>query len=575
MNLNKIFKWLCVGVLIATPTIGKAAGVVIPPKVVNVSSLPATCTVGGPLYQKTSVTVGLYECTATNTLTLVGPGSGGITQAAADLRYFMLDGSNTGTGNISTISTGLLRFGSNSYKYTDGTGPTSSDNTTGFNTIWNVQLQTGNRVFTLPNVSGTVALISSNVATATALAADPTDCTTPNFSRGINASGVAKCAQPAFTELSDTASSAQIPNNAADTTGKSAKTDALNSATTVINVSSATAPSSGQVLTSTSSTTATWQTPSAGGSAPFSDAGAIVKNASDATKLILLDASGMTTGNTISVFYSGTSAAPIWSIGATGRIAFGVTSSDVAVRKGSVTVAGTPTMDFISGNGGGSASTNAGRYIVGGCTTCVIDQFSSETSIVNTGESAYEPLRLGFARFFGTGQTSVKAVVSYIASGVVGIGTSNEGDHNGWVVDGGECFVASDQTLTTTTLTSTTCGVTVTSGRKYSGVCELFLSDSVAADGAKIDFDGGSATATNFRAQVTAFDSALNLSTQLTSLTSTASATTFTGAGAFEVHFSFEPSSTGTLLTRFAQAGHTTGTLTLARGSFCAVRDTP
>jgi hypothetical protein len=45
-----------------------------------------------------------------------------------------------------------------------------------------------------------------------------------------------------------------------DTTGKSAKTDALNSATTVVNVSSATAPTNGQVLTATSGTAATWQT---------------------------------------------------------------------------------------------------------------------------------------------------------------------------------------------------------------------------------------------------------------------------------------------------------------------------
>lgn len=58
--------------------------------------------------------------------------------------------------------------------------------------------------------------------------------------------------------------SGDIPNNAADTTGKSAKTDALNSATTVVNVSSASAPSSGQVLTATDSTHATWQA-SAGG----------------------------------------------------------------------------------------------------------------------------------------------------------------------------------------------------------------------------------------------------------------------------------------------------------------------
>ena len=52
-----------------------------------------------------------------------------------------------------------------------------------------------------------------------------------------------------------------------DTTGKSAKTDALNSATTVVNVSSATAPTSGQILTATSGTAATWQTPASGGDA--------------------------------------------------------------------------------------------------------------------------------------------------------------------------------------------------------------------------------------------------------------------------------------------------------------------
>lgn len=45
-------------------------------------------------------------------------------------------------------------------------------------------------------------------------------------------------------------------------TGTAAKTNALNSATTVVNVSSSSAPSAGQVLTATSSTSATWQTPS-------------------------------------------------------------------------------------------------------------------------------------------------------------------------------------------------------------------------------------------------------------------------------------------------------------------------
>lgn len=41
-------------------------------------------------------------------------------------------------------------------------------------------------------------------------------------------------------------------------------TNALKSATTTVDVSAATAPSSGQVLTATSSTAATWQTPAGG-----------------------------------------------------------------------------------------------------------------------------------------------------------------------------------------------------------------------------------------------------------------------------------------------------------------------
>src|ERR1035437_1014491 len=59
--------------------------------------------------------------------------------------------------------------------------------------------------------------------------------------------------------------SVAVPTWNQNTSGKSAKTDALNSATTVVNVASATAPSSGQVLTATSSTAATWQTPATPG----------------------------------------------------------------------------------------------------------------------------------------------------------------------------------------------------------------------------------------------------------------------------------------------------------------------
>ena len=56
------------------------------------------------------------------------------------------------------------------------------------------------------------------------------------------------------------ASLTSFPTLNQDTTGTASKTNALNSATTVVNVSSATAPSTWQFLVATDSTHATWQT---------------------------------------------------------------------------------------------------------------------------------------------------------------------------------------------------------------------------------------------------------------------------------------------------------------------------
>lgn len=134
-------------------------------------------------------------------------------------------------------------------------------------------------------------------------------------------------------------------------------------------------------------------------------------------------------------------------------------------------------------------------------------------------------------------------------------------------------YLATDATSTSITFATTGIGVTVTSGHKYAFIAELYLSDSTAADGAKIDFNGGSATSSNFRAQVTAFDTALNIATVTTALSTSVAASTFTGSGAFEIHGSFEPSSTGTFIIRFAQNAHTVGTLTLARGSHIVMHD--
>ena len=66
------------------------------------------------------------------------------------------------------------------------------------------------------------------------------------------------------TPTSGNLTNCTFPTLNQDTTGTAAMANALKSATTTINVSSATAPTNGQVLTATSGTAATWQTLPAG-----------------------------------------------------------------------------------------------------------------------------------------------------------------------------------------------------------------------------------------------------------------------------------------------------------------------
>jgi len=62
--------------------------------------------------------------------------------------------------------------------------------------------------------AGTItAALTGNASTATALAANGANCSGNNFALGVDASGAGECAQPAFSNLSGSATDAQIPNN--------------------------------------------------------------------------------------------------------------------------------------------------------------------------------------------------------------------------------------------------------------------------------------------------------------------------------------------------------------------------
>lgn len=141
---------------------------------------------------------------------------------------------------------------------------------------------------------------------------------------------------------------------------------------------------------------------------------------------------------------------------------------------------------------------------------------------------------------------------------------------------GGTKRLTSNATNATTTMSNLTdLSVTLIAGRKYTFKLILFASNGLAADGIKIDFDGGTATMTSFRAHGTLFDTALLLSTQTSALATDMAQATVTGDAMFEIHGALVCNAAGTFIPRFAKNADAAGaTLTAYLNSFMIVEET-
>jgi hypothetical protein len=166
-----------------------------------------------------------------------------------------------------------------------------------------------------------------------------------------------------------------------------------------------------------------------------------------------------------------------------------------------------------------------------------------------------------------------------LAAGVIGMTLG--GADNGWIQNSaGELAINADYTNATTTFSNTALSTTVISGRTYNFSANLLSSDSVAADGMKIDFAGGSAAATNFRVNCMASNDTTGATVAFTAATSAALATVIniptmasTGTHMIECNGTFVPSGAGTFIIRAGKNTNTTGTLTITRGSWLSLRD--
>lgn len=166
------------------------------------------------------------------------------------------------------------------------------------------------------------------------------------------------------------------------------------------------------------------------------------------------------------------------------------------------------------------------------------------------------------------------------AAGVVGVTDGSTG--TGWIQNSAaRSRVTSDLTNATTTLSNVTgLSATVIAGRKYtSGRIKLWVENATAADGLKIDLDGGTATWTSFRATYVIYDTSAAgplASGSVTAIATDITAATVTGAAWVEIEFAGVCNAAGTLIPRYAKNSDAAGAnLTLRANSFMSLEDCP
>lgn len=179
----------------------------------------------------------------------------------------------------------------------------------------------------------------------------------------------------------------------------------------------------------------------------------------------------------------------------------------------------------------------------------------------------------------GLGSATPGTGLQAVAAGVLKVTDGSTG--GGWLqVPPGRSRVANDVTnITITPAAITGLSATLIAGRKYSGRLVLFINNALADDGLRLDFDGGTATMTSFRAgfeagaNVTTFG-VMNSSALATDLT--IDAFSGTGDSVVVVSFSLVCNVAGTFIPRIAKEADAAGaTLTVYTNSFMWLEDMP
>lgn len=160
------------------------------------------------------------------------------------------------------------------------------------------------------------------------------------------------------------------------------------------------------------------------------------------------------------------------------------------------------------------------------------------------------------------------------------VATTNGSTGTGWLQNSaGTKRVTGDVTNATTTFADLTdLTVTLIAGRKYVGRMVLFALNSVGAEGVKLDFNGGTATATSFIACTAAPPGGWTYSAPVqTTLAGVIAASAInTAYRAVAIELSIVCSGGGTFIPRFAEnSTGGGGTVTVSTGTYLVLEDSP
>ena len=142
----------------------------------------------------------------------------------------------------------------------------------------------------------------------------------------------------------------------------------------------------------------------------------------------------------------------------------------------------------------------------------------------------------------------------------------------------GRSRVTGDVTNATAAMAAITgLSATLIAGRKYTGCMVLKCSESVAAEGIRVDFAGGTATMTSFAAGagVLTGGTTVIVNEVSSALTTDFDWSTITGETWIRFEITLVCNAAGTFIPQFSQSADLGGTVTVSLGSFMWIEDMP